>query len=555
VSALKIALVAALVVLVLVVVTVAVVMVIPFGGGAGPEPLATDQTLSFPIAQDVSDFDPAQISSPADVDILRNVFSGLYKFDSKLQEVPDLASSPPTISPNGRTYTFQLRHDATFSNGDPITADDFIYSWTRAVKKQGDYASLFQPIAGYQAVADGKAAKLTGLAKINDYAFTTTLTRTFGPWYTVVGLWPFWVVDENVITTAGDLAWYTSPDTLIGSGPFRLTARSAGQSMDFEPVSKWYGGSTGAITHVHIDVLADLDQELARYEAGVYSLIGYGRQALSPAAAVKYTSDSKLKSQLQLVPFGSTYWVGFNIRSGPFAGVAGGRAIRDAFSASIDRNALAAAVCNHGTSCSPATGGLISKGLAGYMGDNADTNTKFDPTAAKAEYLAWDPKKTRIKNITYIYDTDPFNKAVCANLVSQWQKNLGLVVKCVERDRKTYFDTRNGKCGYALFRQSWRADYNHPQNWYDYLFATGANSGGACYKNPSFDLSVKTGDAKPLTSATQDYQAAGELLIHDTVYAALVYGIQQYLVHPYVKGVGGNALYDNYWSTAKIVNH
>jgi len=555
VSAIKIALVAALVVLVLVVVTVGVVMVFPFGGGAGPEPLAQDQTLSFPMAQDVADFDPAQISSPADVDILRNVFSGLYKFDSKLAEVPDLATGPPTVTPDGRTYTFQIRKDATFSNGDPITADDFIYSWTRAVAKQGDYATLFQPIVGYQAVADHKAAKLSGLAKLTDYSFKTTLVRATGAWYTIVGLWPFWLVDKKVIDVAGDNAWFTTPDTLIGSGPFHMTSRSPGQSLDFDPVSKWYGGSTGAITHVHIDVLADQDEQLSRYESGVYSLIGYGRQSLSPAAAVRYTSDSKLKSQLQLVPSGTTYWVGFNIRSGPFAGVAGGRAPRDAFSAAIDRNALAAAVCNHGTTCAPATGGLISKGLAGYMGDGADPNSKFDPAAAKAEYLAWDPKRTRIKNITYIYDTDPFNKAVCANLVSQWQKNLGLVVKCVERDRKTYFDTRNGKCGYALFRQSWRADYNHPQNWYDYLFATGANSGGACYKNPSFDLSVKTGDAKPLTSATQDYQAAGELLIHDTVYAALVYGIQQYLVHPYVKGVSGNALYDNYWSTAKIVSH
>jgi ABC-type oligopeptide transport system substrate-binding subunit len=555
VSALKIALIAALVVLVLVVVTVGVVMVFPFGGGAGPEPLATDQTLSFPIAQDVADFDPAQISSPADVDILRNVFSGLYKFDSKLQEVPDIATGPPAVTADGRTYTFQIRKDAKFSNGDPITADDFIYSWTRAVAKQGDYATLFQPIVGYQAVADGRTPKLSGLVKLSDYSFKSTLVRPTGSWYTIVGLWPFWLVDKKVIDVAGDNAWFTTPETLIGSGPFRVTARSAGQSLDFEPVSKWYGGSTGAITHVHIDVLADLDAQLSRYESGVYSLIGYGRQSLSPAAAVRYTGDSKLKSQLQLIPAGTTYWVGFNIRSGPFNGVAGGRPARDFFSAAIDRNALAAAVCNHGTACMPATGGLISKGLLGYMGDNADTNTKFDPAAAKAEYLAWDPKKTRLKNLSYVYDTDPFNKAVCANLVAQWQKNLGVLVKCVERDRKSFFDARNSHCVYALFRQSWRADYDHPQDWYDYLFATGANSGGACYKNPSFDLSVKTGDAKPLSGATQDYQAAAELLIKDVVFAALVYGVQQYLVHPYVKGVSGNALYDNYWSTAKIVSH
>src|SRR5207249_4484170 len=179
-----------------------------------PEPLAPDQTLSFPIAQDLADFDPAMMSNPGDVDILRNVFSGLYRFDARLREVPDIAMGQPAVSADGLTYTFRLRTGARFSNGDPITADDFIYSWNRAAAKQGDYASLFAPIAGYQAVADGKTAKLSGLAKVDDYTFTTKLSKASGYWYTVVGLWPFWIVDHNVITSAGDSIWFTNTDTL-----------------------------------------------------------------------------------------------------------------------------------------------------------------------------------------------------------------------------------------------------------------------------------------------------------------------------------------------------
>ena len=552
---LRIALAAALAVLLLMTILVAVVVMAPFGGGPARDVLAGDQTLSFPMAQDVADFDPAQISSPADVDVLRNVFSGLYKFDQKLQEVPDLAIGPPTVSANGLTYTFKLRHDATFSNGDPITADDFIYSWNRAAAKQGDYAGLLQPIAGYQAVADGRTAKLSGLVKVDAYTFTSTLTKQAGYWATTVGLWPFWVVDRKVIAPAGENVWFTKPETLIGSGPFRMTARSAGQALDFEPVPKWFGGSTGAITHVHIDVLADQTAQVTRYESGLYSLIGYGRQGLPPAAAVKYTSDPKLKSQLQLIPAGLTFWAGFNMSTGPFAGVQPGKAGRHAFSTAIDRAALAAAVCNEGTACVPATGGLISKGLLGYIGEGADSNTKFDAAAAKAEYQAWDPKGTKVRGLAYTYDTDPFNKAVCANLVAQWQKNLGVVVKCVEVDRKTYFDKRNGRCAYPLFRQSWRADYDHPQDWFDYLFVTGASSGGSCYSNDAFDKSVTAANAKPLVSALADYKAAGQALIGDVAFGGLVYGVQQYLAHPYIKGVGGNALYDFSWTDARIVKH
>jgi oligopeptide transport system substrate-binding protein len=555
VRGIKIAVAAALVVLVAITIVVAFTIFAPGGSSAPREQLAADQTLSFPIAQDVLDLDPAQISSPADVDVLRNVFSGLYGFDQKLNEVPDLATGPPTISTNGLVYTFKLRHDAKFSNGDPITADDFIYSWNRAAAKQGDYAGLFQPVAGYQAVADGRATKLSGLAKVDAYTFTSTLTKPGGYWYTVVGLWPFWVVDSKVIAAAGDNAWFTKPETLIGSGPFRMTARAAGQSIDFEPVPKWFGGSTGAITHVHIDVLADQDAQLAKYESGVYSLIGYGRQGLSPAAAVRYTTDAKLKSQLQLIPAGLTFWAGFNLKTGPFAGVAPGKAGRHAFSTAIDRDALVAAVCNQGTACVAATGGLISKGLVGYLGDGTDPNAKFNAVAAKAEYKAWDPTGAKVRGLSYTYDTNPFNKAVCVNLVAQWQKNLGVVVKCTEVDRKTFFDKRNGSCAYPLFRQSWRADYDHPQDWFDYLVVTGAPSSGSCYSNPALDKSVAAADSKALAAALTEYQSAGQTLVGDGVIGGLVYGVQQYLAHAYVKGVGGNALYDFPWSGMRILKH
>ena len=522
--------------------------------GPSPEPLATDQTLTFPLAQDVADFDPAMISSPADVDILRNVFSGLYRFDDNLQEVPAIATAAPAISADGLTYTFHLRPDARFSNGDPITADDFLYSWNRAAARQGDFAGLFDLIAGYQDVAAGRRAQMSGLAMVDATSFTATLVKQAGYFPTLAGLWPFWVVDQKVITSAGEDAWSTKPDTLVGSGPFRMTARTPGQSMDFEPVSGWYGGKTGVITHVHAQVVADLAAQVTQYESGVFSLVGYGRQALSPEAATRYVGDAKLEAQLALVPLGSTFWVGFNMRSGPFVGDAG-RAGRHAFSQAIDRKALANAVCNSGTSCDVATGGVVSKGLRGYLGDGQDHGVKFDATAAKAEYSAWDPNGAKVKGLNYVFDTNPFNKAVCANLQSQWKTNLGVNVGCVELDRKTFFDQRNGACAYTLFRQSWTADYDHPQDWFDYLFVSGASSSGSCYSNANLDNIVVKADAAPLNVTASDYRTAGYILVNDTVFAGLLYGVQEYLVHLYVKGAGGNALYDNSWTEVRILRH
>jgi oligopeptide transport system substrate-binding protein len=520
-----------------------------------PEPLAADQTLSFPIAKDVSDLDPALISAPADVDIFRNVFSGLYKFDDQLHEVPDLAKGMPDVSADGLTYTFHLRHDARFSNGDPITADDFIYSWSRAAAKQGDYAYLFNAVAGYQDVAAGRSIQLSGLAKIDDYTFTSTLSKPAGYWFTEVGLWPFWVVDQRVIAAAGENAWFTKPETLIGSGPFRMTARAPGESLDFKPVQGWYGGSTGSITHVHVQVLADLAAQVSQYESGVFSVIGYARQGLPAAAATSFTTDAKLKKQLSLVPTASTFWVGFNLKTGPFAGIDTGKAGRHAFSTAIDRKALADAVCNQRTACVAATGGLISKGLLGYLGDGTDPNSKFDQAAALAEYKAWDPSGAKVKGLAYTYDTNPFNKDVCTNLAAQWKKNLAVTVQCVDTDRVSFLDERSGKCTYPAFRQSWTADYDHPQSWFDNLFVTSAGSSGSCYSNPSLDTLVATADGEKLSEAVRGYKTAGYLLVDESAIAALVYTVQAYLVHTYVKGAGGNALYDDSWTSPRILLH
>ncbi|HEX9364538.1 MAG TPA: peptide ABC transporter substrate-binding protein [Candidatus Dormibacteraeota bacterium] len=520
-----------------------------------PTPLASDQTFSFPIAQDVADFDPALISSPADVDILRNVFSGLYRFDDQLREVPDIAAGQPNVSADGLEYTFGLRTDARFSNGDPITASDFQYSWNRAAARQGDYAGLFSLISGYPQVAAGRTKTMSGITVVDATTLKVRLAKPANYFLTEVGLWPFWVVDQKVISSAGEDAWFNKPETLIGSGPFRITARTPGRSMDFEPVLGWYGGKPGALSRVHIEVVADTVAQVSQYEAGVFSLIGYARQGLPPAAATKYTTDKTLRHQLSLVPLGVTFWLGFNLKTGPFAGIDAGKAGRRALSQAIDRQELVDAVCNLKTACAEATGGVVSKGLKGYLGDGADHNVKFDAAAAKAEYQAWDPTGAKVKGLTYTYDSNVFNKAVCTNLTAQWKKNLGLDVRCVEMDRKTFFDKRNGSCAYPMFRQSWAADYDHPQNWFDHLFVTGGASSGSCYSNSQVDQAIAKADATPPGSLDSGYNVAGYMLVNDSVFGGLLYGVQQYLVHPYVKGAGGNALYDNDWTSVRVLAH
>src|SRR5579864_1580792 len=128
------------------------------GGGGTSTTLASDQTLKFPILGDFGTLDPGQLNAETDSEIAQNVFNGLLKFDNNLNIVPDIASAMPTVSSDGLTYTFKLRSDVTFSNGDKVTSKDVLYSWNRAAALQGGYAYLMTPIVGYDKVSQNTAS-------------------------------------------------------------------------------------------------------------------------------------------------------------------------------------------------------------------------------------------------------------------------------------------------------------------------------------------------------------------------------------------------------------
>ena len=539
-------------------------------GGDNPTPsqnLAADQTLSFPLVDDVGNLDPALMDAAVDIDVFRNIFSGLYRFDDQLNVVPDIATGAPKISSDSLTYTFAMRKDVKFSNGDPVKADDFIYSWDRAARLQGTYATVFQPVVGYDDVANGKAQHMTGLKKIDDYNFSATLSAPAGYWSTEVAMWTAWVVDQKAITAGGgDSKWFTDPASLIGTGQFKMTARTPKQSLDFAPVANWYGGSTGTITKVHIEVIADQKAQLTKYESGGYSLIGFANQSLTPEDVIRYHSDPQLSKQLTLQPSARTSWIGFNMcdasnpsasckgqAASPFAGDAG-KPIREAFSLAVDRAQLVDIACSKGTACVAATGGVITKGLKGYLGDNTDPWAKFDKAQAQQLLKQGDPTGSKTSNLVYTYNTGAQNKAICDNLASQWKANLNVTVQCTAQDRASFFNSRT-KCSYPVFRHSWGADYDHPQDWFDFLFVTGGGSSGSCYSNPQLDAMAKDANTKPISQSLDTYKKMNQILVDNCVTGNLIYGIQQYLVHPYVSGAGGNALYDNYWSDVKILQH
>ena len=569
--------------------------------------LASDQTLKFPILGDFGTLDPAQLNAESDSEIAQNMFDGLVKFDNSLNIVPDIASAMPTVSSDGLTYTFKLRQDVTFSNGDKVTSKDVLYSWNRAAWEQGGYAGNLAAIDGYSTVAAASAAsgaptgaKLESLFEANDpsvsmkgltapdpYTVVAKLSAPAGWFLSAIALEATtgMIVDMNAVKqdpngNTASSTWWTNPATAVGTGAFKMTAYTPKQSIDFAAVPNWWGSPKPTLTKVHIDILANAQSAIQAYEQGSYDIYGYGGYSNAPVDAIlRIQGTASEKAQLLLHPKVRTTWVQFNLvhdaarsAAGPFqcpvvsgytvcSGTPAADAaknLRLAFALSIDKTQLASVVC-HNIVCQPATGGLITKGLIGYGGDNSDPLAKFDPTTAKADLKAGDPDGSKTSGLTYAYDSNnPLNASVAQFLQDQWQTNLGIHVNLLPQDHSAFIKGYlSGK--YVLARNGWQADYNHPQDWVDNLWGKipgcpDANCGSG-YDTQAYDQAVAAADQLPLDQATPKYQAIMKMLEDDATYIPLYYSQGAFLFKPYVKGAGTNNFFDYYWDQIQIQSH
>jgi oligopeptide transport system substrate-binding protein len=374
------------------------------------------------------------------------------------------------------------------------------------------------------------------------------------------------IVDETVVKNDFE-GWWSKPETLVGTGAYRMSAHAADQSFDFTALGGWWGRPKPTLARVHLDVVADPASALTRYERGDFDLYGYAAYGPAASDVAHILANVSEKEQVVLEVKNKTYFVSFNMVSdakrsagGPFTLDQGKSAhdLRLAFALSIDINKLAKDLCAN-IVCIPATGGVIPKGLAGYLGDGNDPLAAFDPVRAHSLLQSADPDGSKTKNLVYTYDAEnPFNMPTAKFLQSEWQTNLGVNV-ALQTIPHSRFITERLRGTYVMSRDGWAADYDHPQDWFDNLWGQAAGcpddtcSGG--YDTHAYDQLLAKADSEPLTQAIPDYKTLSRQLIDDVVYLPLFYTVDPFLFKPYVLGAGSNNMFDYYWNQIQITAH
>jgi ABC-type oligopeptide transport system substrate-binding subunit len=510
-----------------------------------PDPrYAADQVLRLAASEEVRTLDPALIEDRAVVALAQNVFNGLTRFHEKtLLPEPDIAESWK-VSENGSVYTFTLRQDVSFSNGDPVTAKDFKYSWERALDPQrhAPYAFLFDAIKGALEIEHdltGKVRDLAGVKALDDHTLQVTLVQPGNYFLTQTALWVFSVVDVKV--AGANPKWAEPPGQVVGTGPFSV-AEWTKEKLTLRAVPGWWGSPKPRLRQVIVDVIKDSAMQVQRYEAQALDAV----QSLSLGDLTRIRRDAREARELQVVTTGRTSWVGFNFTRPPFST---SKKLRRAMCESIDKELLAKQVLGEKMLGVPASA-FIPPAVPGHLGalpDPFPLNRNARSLLAEA-----DPDGSLTRDLTFWTSDTPLNRRLAENLAVQWNRNLGIVVKLGFAPTAEFVRKRRNH-EYTLFRGSWGADYPHPQGWLQPVAQTQQEWNAEGYSNPDLDRALQEAirTQKP-EDAARRYQAVEKMYLQDLAACELFWSTEQYLIKPTVRGYGGNALLPFKWYNVAI---
>ena len=471
--------------------------------------------------------DPSASNEALSTSYIMQIFSGLLKLDNNLNPVPDIAESMPTISSDGLTYTFHLRQDVKFSDGTPVTAPDFQYSWTRAANPATNSptaATYLGDIVGVNDMLAGKATQISGVKVIDDYTLQVTINSPESYFLYKLTFPASFVVEKGNVNSGAN--WWQKP---VGTGPFKV--QEWVKNTDFILArNDLYYGDKAKIAQIKM-ILNSTSSDMDLFEMGQIDLA-------SPSAAYYDKIMDKAEpfyQDLSSSPSLSVNYIGFNCQQPPFDDVN----IRKAFSLAIDKDKIVSLTYRN---MAQKAEGILPPGLPGYNKNLVG----LDFNVSQAQALIKASKYGDVANLPPITLTiageggsaDPITEA----LVYQWKQNLGVDVKIRELAPEVYFADLSQELD-QMYSSGWIADYPYPQDFLDILFSTGSSYNYGGYSNPQVDSLIQQANRdSDQTKSFALYQQAEQQIVNDAACLPLTFGETYLLVQPYVKNLSVNAL-------------
>lgn len=491
--------------------------------------LAEKQSIIINNGGEVSSLDPQKIEGVPESNIILNLLEGLTGTDNNGHIVPGVAES--WKNEQGKVWTFTLRPDAKWSNGDPVTADDFVYSWRRLVdpKTASPYASYLQyaHIDNIDAILAGKASPETlGVKALDAHHLQVTLSQPVPYFIALTTHTSLKPVNRRVLETWGDK--WTLPGHYVGNGAYVLKDWIINEKIILtRNPDYWDNAKTVIDTGTFLPITSE-SSDVNRYRSGEIDMTN---SALPPD--IFPTLRKTLGDQVRINPLLCTFYYELNNKKAPFADVR----VRTAVKLTLDRNIITDKVMAQGQI--PA-GGFTPTFIEGAELKQPDwmawtqsqRNAEAKKLLAEAGYNADNPLR-----FTLLYNTSDVNKKQAIAAASMWSKNLGAKVQLDNQEWKTMLDTRH-QGNFDVARATWCADYNEPSTFLNTMLSHSSNN-TAFYKSEKFDaLMAQTLNVSDAERGVR-YQQAEQQLDSDSALIPVYYRVSARLVKPWVGGFTG----------------
>ena len=507
------------------------------------------------IASEPQTIDPALNSAVDGAIMTQHMFEGLMKWSDSGNPVNEKGnmnyaalaagqaeSYEKTDNGDGTvTYTFKIRSDAKWSDGQPVTANDFVYSWQRLANPltAADYCYMIDMVQGYAAVNAGEADPTTlGVSAPDESTFVVNLTYDC-PYFLEICAFPAaFPVRQDIIEAYGD-TWTTDDNSshYISNGPWKLAEWVHDSYIKMVPNKYHYDAANLGPNSLTFQLMEDQNSMLAAYRSGDLQFI--------EDMPVDEIAGLLASGELNIVDYIGTYYVCYQTQAAPFDNAL----VRQAFTLAIDSKYIVEQVTQTGQV--PATG-FVPAGIydADANGDDFRTvggdywdapvdDATYQANCEKARQLlaeAGYPNGEGFPTVTYLYNTSDAHKAVGEALQQMWQEELGVTVQLQNQEWNAFLETRK-KGEYQIARNGWIADYNDPCSFLD-MWYTGGGNNDAQYSNPEYDAMIDAAKATsdPAERMSYFHKAEDIIIGQDWALGPIYFYTQKYMMADDISG-------------------
>ena len=514
--------------------TILIALTVVLAGCGSAEGIYSDKGQVFRkvLSQDITSLDSALATDTVSFDMYNQIYEGLYTLDKDDKAQPGVAKEMPKESNGGKTLTIELRKDAKWSNGDPVTAHDFEFAWKRVVNPEtaSEYAYIMYDLKNAEDINMGKKdVDELGVKAVDDHTLKVELNKPIPYINEMFAFGTFMPQNEKVVKKHGQ-QYGTTADKTVFNGPFKIEQWRVEDKIQLVKNEDYWDKEAVHLDRVNYKVLKDQQAGASLYDTG-----SVDDTVITADQVDKYEDNAGLKKRL----LASTFYIKLNQKTVP---AFKNKDMRLAISQAINKEGYVDAVKNDG---SEATDGFTSKLTAETpdgkdFAETIDSPLSYNPEAAKEHYEKA-KKDLGIKDLTFTMNTEdtPSSKISAEYIKAQVEKTLpGVTMKIKQLPFKQRLNQESSETHEASL-SGWGPDYPDPLTFLS-IMTTGAAQNNTGWGSKEYDQLIEDANGKLLKKPEERNAAmkkAEEMMLEDAPVAPIYQKGEAHLTNPQVKGL------------------